>query len=173
MIFFSDESWFHWQGYISTQNNYYWNSENPHLTREVPLHPVKVGVWCAVIGRKIVGSVFFSKTINCKRCIQVILGQFFPELTEEERLYSWFQQDSATAHTAHTVYLSRLCPMSSGTELSAVVFGQHIHLILILLIFYSGLFEGQSLQQQPPNRRRTTRKHSWGNCKFLQISFKG
>jgi hypothetical protein len=26
--------------------------------------------------------------------------------------------------------------MSSGTELSAVVFGQHIHLILILMIFF-------------------------------------
>jgi hypothetical protein len=26
--------------------------------------------------------------------------QFFPELTEEEMLFGWFQQDSATAHTA-------------------------------------------------------------------------
>jgi hypothetical protein len=33
--------------------------------------------------------------------IQGILGQFFPELTEEEGLYGWFQQDSATAHIAH------------------------------------------------------------------------
>jgi hypothetical protein len=31
----------------------------------------------------------------------VILGQFFPEVTEEERLYGCFQNDSATAHTAH------------------------------------------------------------------------
>jgi hypothetical protein len=30
----------------------------------------------------------------------VILGQFFPEITEEEILYGSFQQDSATAHTA-------------------------------------------------------------------------
>jgi hypothetical protein len=37
--------------------------------------------------------------------------------------------------------------MSLGTELSAVVFGQHIHPILILVIFSSGLFEGQNLQQ--------------------------
>jgi hypothetical protein len=33
--------------------------------------------------------------------VEVILGQFFPQLKEEERLYCWFQQDSATAHTAH------------------------------------------------------------------------
>jgi hypothetical protein len=51
--------------------------------------------------------------------MQAILGQFCPQLTEEERLCGWFQQDSATAHTAH----SRLFPVSSGTELSAVVLG--------------------------------------------------
>jgi hypothetical protein len=60
---------------------------------------VKVGVWSALSARRIVGPVFFKKTVNCERYIQVILGQFFPELTEEERLYVWFQQDSATAHT--------------------------------------------------------------------------
>jgi hypothetical protein len=32
--------------------------------------------------------------------VQVIFGQFFPQLTEEEKLYGWFQQDSGTAHTA-------------------------------------------------------------------------
>jgi hypothetical protein len=41
----------------------------------------------------------------------------------------------------------RLCLMSLGTEISAVVFGQHVHLILILAIFLLGLFEGQILQQ--------------------------
>jgi hypothetical protein len=43
---------------------------------------------------------FFNETINCERYVQVILRQFFPEITEEERLCGWFQQDSATAHTA-------------------------------------------------------------------------
>jgi hypothetical protein len=50
--------------------------------------------------RKTVGPVFFNETINCERYVQIILGQFFSELTEEERLYGWFQQDSATARTA-------------------------------------------------------------------------
>jgi hypothetical protein len=43
--------------------------------------------------------VFYNETIKCERHVQVILGQFFPELPEEERPYGWFQQDSATAHT--------------------------------------------------------------------------
>jgi hypothetical protein len=88
------------QGYINTENNRYWNSQNPHLSHEDPLHPVKVGVWGAVSARRIVEPVFFNKTINCERYVQVILGHFFPELTEEERLYALFQQDSATVHTA-------------------------------------------------------------------------
>jgi hypothetical protein len=63
---------------------------------------VKVGVWCSVrvSARSIVGPVFFNEIINWRRYVQVILGQFFPELTEEESLYGWFHQDSATAHTA-------------------------------------------------------------------------
>jgi hypothetical protein len=59
---------------------------------------VKVGVSCALSGR-IVGLVFFNETVNFEWYVQVILRQFFSQLTEEERLYGWFQQDSATAHT--------------------------------------------------------------------------
>jgi hypothetical protein len=70
------------------------------------LHPLKVGVWCAVSARRIVGPVFFNETINCERYVQVILGQFFPELTEEERLYGWFQQDSGSTHTARISMLA-------------------------------------------------------------------
>jgi hypothetical protein len=59
LTFFSDEAWFHLQGYINTQNILYWSSQNPHFTHNVQLHPVKVGVWCAVSARRIVVPVFF------------------------------------------------------------------------------------------------------------------
>jgi hypothetical protein len=59
LAFFSDEAWFHLQEYINMQNNCYWNSQNSHLTREAPLHPVKFGVWLSA--RRIVGPVFFNK----------------------------------------------------------------------------------------------------------------
>jgi hypothetical protein len=155
LTFFSDAAWFHLHGYINMLNNCYWSSQNLHITQEVLLHPVKVGVWYVVSARRIVGPMFFNETINCERYVQVIIRQFFSELTKE-RLYGWFQQDTATAHTAHT-HLCRLCPVSSGIEFSAVVFGQHIHLFVIFIIFM-GLFEGQSLQQLPPNGR-TKRKY--------------
>jgi hypothetical protein len=32
LTLFSDEAWFHLQGYINTQNNSYWSSQNPQLT---------------------------------------------------------------------------------------------------------------------------------------------
>jgi hypothetical protein len=79
--------------------------------------------------------VFFNETINCERYVWVILGQVFSELTEEERLYGWFQQDSATAHIAHTC-MQGFSRCLRGTKLSAVIFGQHVHLILILVIFF-------------------------------------
>jgi hypothetical protein len=61
---------------------------------------MEVGVWCAVSARRIAGPLFFNKTINWEGYVQVILGKFFPQLTDAERLYGWFQQDSATPHTA-------------------------------------------------------------------------
>jgi hypothetical protein len=62
---------------------------------------VKIGVWYAVSARRIVVHVLFNERVHCKRCVQVIRRQFFPELTEVEILYGWFQQDSGIAHTAH------------------------------------------------------------------------
>jgi hypothetical protein len=58
LTMFSGEAWFYLQGYINTQNNRYWSSQNPYLTHEALLHPVKVGVSCAVNARRIVGPVF-------------------------------------------------------------------------------------------------------------------
>jgi hypothetical protein len=44
---------------------------------------------------------FFNKTVDWERYVQAILGQFFTELPEEERLHGcWFQQESATVYTA-------------------------------------------------------------------------
>jgi hypothetical protein len=55
LTFFSDEAWFGLQEYINTKNNRYWSSQNPHLTHEVWLHPVKVGVWHAIGARRVAG----------------------------------------------------------------------------------------------------------------------
>jgi hypothetical protein len=79
-------------------------------------------------------DLLFNETINCEKYVKVILWQFFSELPEEERLYGWFQQDSATAHTAR-ISMQALSDVFRD-RLSAVVFGQHVHMILILVIFF-------------------------------------
>ncbi|KAJ4444607.1 hypothetical protein ANN_06403 [Periplaneta americana] len=50
LTFFTDEAWFHLYGHISTQNNRYWATKNPHIIHEVPHHAAKVRVWCAEPG---------------------------------------------------------------------------------------------------------------------------
>jgi hypothetical protein len=42
---------------------------------------------------------FFNETLNAED-MHRSLGQFFPELTEKERIYGLFQQHSPTAQTA-------------------------------------------------------------------------
>lgn len=100
IIFFSDEAWFHLSGYINSQNYRIWSAENPHAFQETSLHPLKVGVWCAVSPQRVVGPLFFDDTINAER-YQEIMMQFIALLEQDER-DAWFQQDGATAHTAAT-----------------------------------------------------------------------
>jgi hypothetical protein len=56
------------------QDNRYWSSQNPHLTHEVMLRSVKVGIWHAASAR-IVGPAF-NETVSCKKylCVE---GQHF------------------------------------------------------------------------------------------------
>jgi hypothetical protein len=64
------------------------------------LDNIKVGVWCAVSAQRVIGPIFFEDTVNSDRYVSDILEPFFQELTEEETKYGYFQQGSATAHTA-------------------------------------------------------------------------
>jgi hypothetical protein len=67
-------------------------------------------------------------------------------LTEEEDSVAGFSKTQLPPTLNE--YFYRLCPTASGTELSAVVFGQHVHLILIFAFFsLLALFEGQTLKQ--------------------------
>jgi hypothetical protein len=47
-ILFSDEAWFHLRSYMNSQNSRLCSSENSNAYHETPLHPVKIGAWCAV-----------------------------------------------------------------------------------------------------------------------------
>ena len=53
-----------------------------------------------VNGHRIIGPIFFEETINSEWYINLILDPFFDELTYQECMSVFSQQDFATAHTA-------------------------------------------------------------------------
>jgi hypothetical protein len=61
--------------------------------------------------------MFFNETVNPDRDVNNILRPFLAELTEEEKLYCYFQQDCATAHTDH-VSLEALGKVHDGRIIS-------------------------------------------------------
>lgn len=71
LFFSTDEAWFHLSGYVNAQNTWHWSSENPHEFWPRPLHDLKIGVWCAVSGNRIVGPIFFEENVNTQMFICV------------------------------------------------------------------------------------------------------
>jgi hypothetical protein len=106
LVFFYNETWFSLRGEVNCQNSQYWSAENPRLIHELLF---------MTSARRIIGPIFYDDTVSGARYVINVLSQFFAELTEEERLYSVFQQDYAAAHTAH-----------ASLEALWEVFGDHI-----------------------------------------------
>jgi hypothetical protein len=100
LFFMSDEAWFHVSGIVNAQNSRIWDTENPHVLHQRPLHDIKVGVWCAVSAQRVTGPIFFGGTVNSNGYVSDILEPFFQELTEGETRYGYLQQDSATARNS-------------------------------------------------------------------------
>ncbi|GFV55531.1 putative DD41D transposase [Trichonephila clavipes] len=81
-ILFSDETHFWLNGYVNKQNCRIWSGSNPQVYVETPLHPEKLTVWCALWAGGIITNFLI------------------PELNNHDVQELWFQQDSATCHTA-------------------------------------------------------------------------
>ncbi|GFV68490.1 uncharacterized protein TNCV_3129461 [Trichonephila clavipes] len=47
-VLFSDEAHFWLNGYVNKQNCRIWSEANPQVYVEIPLHPEKLTVWCAL-----------------------------------------------------------------------------------------------------------------------------
>jgi len=84
-----------------SQNYRTWRTENPHNYTETPLHPQKIGVWCAISRRQTIGPLFFDTSINAAG-YQELIQQFIVLLQVDER-NCCFQQDIPTAHTAASI----------------------------------------------------------------------
>jgi len=80
---FSDQAWFHLSGYVSSQNSRIWASENPSAIHEEPLHSEKIGVWCGMSRRCIIGPIFFYATVTTAACME-IFNTVVNQLDDEE-----------------------------------------------------------------------------------------
>jgi hypothetical protein len=49
--FLTDKAWFHLNGYVNSLNTCMWAIENSLTFHDAPLHPTKIGVWCAALRR--------------------------------------------------------------------------------------------------------------------------
>ncbi len=56
--FFSGKAWFHLLGYVISQNYNIWSPNNLQIFEETLLHPIKVGIWCAISKYRVAGSIF-------------------------------------------------------------------------------------------------------------------
>ncbi|GFT10062.1 transposable element Tc3 transposase [Trichonephila clavipes] len=105
-ILFSDEAHFWLNDYVNKQNCRIWSEANPQVYDEIPLHPEKLTVWCALWAGGIIGPYFFKNdeghnvTVNGDRYRAMITHFFIPELNNHDVQELWFQQDGATCHTA-------------------------------------------------------------------------
>ena len=88
-VFFADEAWFHLSGYVNSQYYRTWRTENPRNYSGTPLHPQKIGVWCAISRRRVIGPLFFETSINAE-AYQELIQQFIALLQVDER-NCWFQ----------------------------------------------------------------------------------
>jgi hypothetical protein len=95
----SDEAWFHLSGYTSSQNTRLWGSENPHALFEEPLHSQKVGVFCALLQRRIIGPMFFDTTVTSQLYIE-LFREFVNQSDNQELTFGYYQQDGAISHTS-------------------------------------------------------------------------
>ena len=72
------------------------------MIHEEPLHPEKIGVWCGMFRRSIIGPIFFDATITTVAYME-IFNTFVNQLDDEELSVGYFQQPGATSHTSHAI----------------------------------------------------------------------
>jgi hypothetical protein len=73
-LFFMGEALSYLSGYINSQNDRIQCAENAHALQENPLHLSKMGVWCTVCRKRIVGPAFFKETITAENYLCLLIA---------------------------------------------------------------------------------------------------
>ena len=104
-VWFTDESHFLLSGHVCKQNMRFWATEQPHCYTEMPLHSVKLTIWCAISSHGVIGPYVFTDTVNSERYLSLLKNKFVPALRKRAANMQnvWFMQDGATAYTSNIV----------------------------------------------------------------------
>lgn len=71
LLFVTDKAYFHFKGYVNCQNTWIWSDENPWTVHQIPLYDMKIGAWCAINARWIIGPVLYHETVNSGWCVRI------------------------------------------------------------------------------------------------------
>jgi len=126
----------------------------PNAIHEEALHSEKIGVWCGISRRRIIGLIFFDATVTA--AYMEIINTFVNQLDDEELSIGYFQQDGATSHTSHhgrNSVLYRRPRHFEGTLATALARSD------VACLFLMGISERESLPKQTTNHRRLESKH--------------
>jgi hypothetical protein len=105
LLFVSHEAWFHVSGFVNAPDTCYWDAENPYTIHEVPVLDQErererecAGERTHARRWRIIGSLLFYNMVYLEHYMNSILELYFQMLTEEEKLYAYFQQDNSSLH---------------------------------------------------------------------------
>lgn len=107
LIFFTDESTFCTNGYVSTQNSRHWAFDNPgYVIKRRSQRYKKVNVWCGIFFDRIVGPYFVEENLNQHvylHILETFVLPFLNTLEPELRNNLFWQQDGCPAHSTALV----------------------------------------------------------------------
>lgn len=119
-ILFTDEAIFNTSGIFNRKNCHYWSRQNQHKIKAIRKQGHQsVYVWCGIIKDRVIGPVFYDRTLNGQRYHSLLQNEIQPlinELPDEIKDGLVFQQDSAPYHTVRPVieWLNERFPMWIG-----------------------------------------------------------
>lgn len=110
LILFSNETHFHLNEHVNTQNCRYWSETNPKHKHQLPLSSSKVAVWAALSAHNFADERGHRVTITLERYVEKLENFFVPKLQNlpgyNQR--TGFQQDGATSHRCNRSPLPRV-----------------------------------------------------------------
>lgn len=113
-ILFTDEATFSSNGVVSSQNCRWWSDVNPGFVIECKdQYSFKTNVWCGIYNGRLIGPYFFRQNLNSERYLNFLeneITEVIDDISLEERVVLWFQQDGASIHSTISVrnYLDNL-----------------------------------------------------------------